>query len=88
MERFFGIAVIIELADELGDRWRCFARGGAGGKSGLRIAGREASIPRATRLVTPGGRSWDACVSLHAGNSATDSATENKPPVRCASVAI
>jgi hypothetical protein len=73
---------IIESADELGDRWRCLARVQRGRKvrTPESRAARRA-IPRATRLVTPGGRSQHAGESRRAGNAATDSATENKPPV-------
>jgi hypothetical protein len=73
---------IIKSADELGDRWRCLARVQRGRK--VRTPESQAArraIPRATRLVTPGGRSQQAGASQPVGNPATDSATENKPPV-------
>jgi hypothetical protein len=79
---FARIPRIIKLADEPGDRWRCLARVRRGRKvrTPESRAARRA-VPRATRLVTPGRRSQHAGASRQAGNAATESATENKPPV-------
>ena len=87
------------LADGPGDRWACFRKKAgreespdtvvfalaAVGENPWRGAGETI---RATRLVTPGGRFFRAVRASEARFSATESATENKPPVRCASVAI
>src|SRR5215472_19026280 len=68
---------ILCVADRPGDRWAAFAR---------RPAGRKVRTPWATRLVTPGGRFF--ALRKQGEVLATDSATENKPPVSSTSVVL